>query len=190
MYRAPVCTPAGKNLSGYAKRVQGYEWKYYSGNHTQRRTGIFYLNVFSLCLFCPIITQEPLYRLASNFKWDTRETHGNFLSLVLCSKFSGSTFYGKNIWNRNSRQRAGKRWTNYNSLGQRWVPIYLYLMKLKGPFWSHTLHIWTTLNFGSVTFSSGYKAAVDQEYACSKEGDPEADQLLGGEIYRSSDGSR
>ena len=40
MYRAPVCTTAGKNLSGYVKRVQGYEWKYYSGNHTQRWTGI------------------------------------------------------------------------------------------------------------------------------------------------------
>ena len=35
------------------------------------------------CLFvCPIITQEPLDWLASNFDWRTRETHGNVLSLV------------------------------------------------------------------------------------------------------------
>ena len=34
-------------------------------------------------LFCPIITQEPLDRFASNFNWGTRETHRNVLSLVL-----------------------------------------------------------------------------------------------------------
>ena len=35
------------------------------------------------CLFvCPIITQKPLDRFASNFDWGTRKTHGNVLNLV------------------------------------------------------------------------------------------------------------
>ena len=45
-----------------------------------------YIKLLSLivCLFvCPIITQEPLDRLISNFDWETLETHGNVLSLGL-----------------------------------------------------------------------------------------------------------
>ena len=46
-----------------------------------------YIKLWSLfvCLFfyCPIITQEPLHRFASNFDWGTGEPHGNVPSLVL-----------------------------------------------------------------------------------------------------------
>ena len=43
-----------------------------------------YKVVISVSLFvCPIITQEPPDRFASNYDWGTRETHGNALSVVL-----------------------------------------------------------------------------------------------------------
>ena len=32
---------------------------------------------------CLIITQEPLDRFASNYDWETREDHGNVLTVVL-----------------------------------------------------------------------------------------------------------
>jgi len=54
----------------------------------------YYLNIYknkdvisvwvSGCLFVsPIITQVPLDRFASNFNWETQQSHGNVLSLVL-----------------------------------------------------------------------------------------------------------
>ena len=43
-----------------------------------------YKGVISVCLFvCPIITQEPLNRFASNLYWGTWESHGNVLILGL-----------------------------------------------------------------------------------------------------------
>ena len=43
-----------------------------------------YKVVISVCLFVfPIITQEPLYRFASNFGWGTWENHGNVLAWFL-----------------------------------------------------------------------------------------------------------
>ena len=57
------------------------------------RNQYIYIKLF-LCLSVrqfgwPIITHEPLYRLASNFDWGTRENHGNVLNLVL--SLNGST---------------------------------------------------------------------------------------------------
>ena len=41
---------------------------------------------------CPIMTQEPVNRFASNFDGGTRKNHGNVQSLVCKdSKFSGLT---------------------------------------------------------------------------------------------------
>ena len=49
----------------------------------QYQPGIYVYKVIFDCLFeCPIISQQPLVRFASNFDWGTRENHGNVLSLV------------------------------------------------------------------------------------------------------------
>ena len=52
----------------------------------------------SVCQFgWPIITHEPLYRLASNFDSGTRENHGNVLNLVL--SLNGSTVIRTKLMN-------------------------------------------------------------------------------------------
>ena len=51
----------------------------------------------------PIIIQEPLDQIASNFDWRTQWKHGNVLSLVLTFKIEWVDFYRENIVSRQSK---------------------------------------------------------------------------------------
>ena len=76
----------------------------------------------SVFLFvCPIITHESLDWFASNFDWETRENHGNVVSLVLDAMLSGSTLkrkIAKIVIYDQARVNGG---SNYKYPGQRWV---------------------------------------------------------------------
>ena len=73
------------------------------------RKGITYILTYivgiSVCLFVfwvvfPIITQKSLYRFASNFDWGTRETHRNFLCLILIFLVEWVDFKSENLFSR------------------------------------------------------------------------------------------
>ena len=62
---------------------------------------LIYKVVISVCLFvCPIITQKPLDRFAQNFDWETQETNGNVLSLVLRFLVEWVDFNSENLLSR------------------------------------------------------------------------------------------
>ena len=58
-------------------------------------------------VFCLIITQKPLDRLASNFDWGTRETHGNVLTIF--KNILMVDFNSENLVSLKNHLSAGKR---------------------------------------------------------------------------------